>query len=72
MNFGYLNMKYKIIEPDRVEFNFADATGLNEFLQRLISSGGQLIEATPVRLTLDQLFVKVLADQKSPATGGLA
>lgn len=62
----------RIIEPERVEFNFTDATGLNEFLQRLISSGGQLIEATPVRLTLDQLFVKVLADQKSPATGGLA
>lgn len=62
----------RVVEPDRIEFDFADSTDLNEFVQRVISSGGQLIEVTPVRLTLDQLFVKVLAGQKSAVTGGLA
>lgn len=58
------------IEPSILEFTVESQPVVNELTRAIISAGGNLLELTPVMLTLDQLFVKTLADRQSVSEGG--
>lgn len=52
-----------------VKFTVSDSTELNQLLPRILGADGIIQEVTPVKLTLDQLFVKVLAKETSTKGG---
>jgi ABC-type multidrug transport system ATPase subunit len=55
--------------PTVVEFVLDDANRCNELAGAIMAAGGKLIEVSPVMLTLDQLFVRVLSEQQQAKTG---
>jgi len=69
---GRSSVPHRLIEPAGLEFLLEDSAGLNELVQAILNSDGKLAEVVPVMLTLDQLFVRVLSEQRPEVTGGNA
>ncbi len=67
---GRTALKSRLIEPAMVEFIVEDSAVLNELTRAVIAAGGNLLELTPIMLTLDQLFVKTLGDRPPAPEGG--
>lgn len=65
-------LSHRLKEAAAVEFLLDDAAGLNDLIRAILAANGMLIEVTPVTLTLDQLFVRVLGKRKSDVAGGNA
>lgn len=60
----------RLIDSVKAEFTVDNSSDLNRLLPKILELGGSLLEVSPIRLTLDQLFVKVLASSNSSEPGG--
>ncbi|OQA09597.1 MAG: putative ABC transporter ATP-binding protein YxlF [bacterium ADurb.Bin374] len=65
-------LSHQVKEASTVEFVLDDTAGLNGLIGAILAANGALIEVTPVTLSLDQLFVQVLAGRNDAVTGGNA
>ncbi len=63
---------HRLEGADAAEFVLDDPAALRELIRAILAADGTLAEVTPVTLTLDQLFVRVLAGRDSAVTGGNA
>ncbi len=61
---GQAPVSFNLREPAGVEFILDNSERLNELAGAILAAGGKLTEVSPVMLTLDQLFVKVLSEQQ--------
>ncbi len=59
-------------EPAVVELLLENSADLNSLVRAILAAEGKLIEVSPVILTLDQLFVRVLSESPRQVTGGNA
>lgn len=66
------SLAHRLVSADTAEFIPEDPTALRELIRAILAADGTLVEVTPVTLTLDQLFVRVLAGRDSAVTGGNA
>lgn len=69
---AWSSLAHRLEGADTAEFILDDPTVLRELIRAILAADATLAEVTPVTLTLDQLFVRVLAGRDSVVTGGNA